>query len=280
MNTEQKIKIAKILSWILCGLRGFFGFGTRVTTIRNGIVWDLNLQEGFDLCIYIAGCIEKETFLALMRTIRPGDVVLDIGANMGGHLLPIASKVQTNGHVYAFEASEHAYKRQRRNIDLNPQLAKRISSYHVMLMEKTNCEKPLGIYSSWPLIKIKGASIHPVHEGQMHDLGKAGTQSIDDWNKNEKLKRIDLIKIDVDGFEIPVFRGSVETIRKFKPKIIMELAPYIHQENGYRFSELLEMIGEFGYRMETLRGQKLPLNMDIANQITKKGSINVMLFPE
>lgn len=279
MNTKQKIKIAKILSWILCGLRGFFGFGTRVETIRNGIVWDLNLQEGFDLCIYLAGRIEKETSLALMENIRPGDSVLDIGANMGGHLLPIASRVGAEGKVYAFEASEHAYQRQRRNIELNPDLAKRISSYHVLLMENSNAKKPSGIYSSWPLGEIKQGAIHPVHKGQYHSLGDAKIFSIDEWLKKERPRQINLIKIDVDGYEIPVLRGCKETIRQHKPVILIELAPYIHQEHGYRFSELIEIINQAKYSATTINGKKIRLDEKIEKQIPRFGSVNVLLFP-
>lgn len=279
MNTKQKIEVAKFLSHIICSFRRGFGLGSRIKVRRKNILWDLDLQEGFDLCIYLTGCIEWATFLALKKTIKPGDIILDIGANLGGHLLPIADMVGEKGKVYGFEASHHAFQRQRNNVELNPYLAERIQSYHVLLMENSNAERPEKIYSSWPLNPKSDAQLHPVHLGQLHSVGQAEVFSIDEWSRLEKPKKINLLKVDVDGYEVPVLRGCTETIKKYRPILLLEFAPYIHQERGYLFKDLLKLLKDLNYSGKTLKGKSICLDEAIEAKIPPFGSLNVMLFP-
>ena len=206
-------------------------------------------------------------------------MVLDIGANLGGHLLPIAKLVGEKGKVYGFEGSQHAFQRQRKNVELNQYLSKRIKTYHAFLMENSNAEKPNQIYSSWPLNAKSKAQLHPVHLGQLHSVGEAEVFSIDEWSQLEKPKRINLLKIDVDGYEIPVLRGCRKTIKKYRPIILLELAPYIHQERGYQFEELIKLLTDLKYGGKTLHGKTISLDTTINTKIPRFGSLNVMLFP-
>ena len=60
------------------------------------------------------GQYEPENLRAYRRVVQPGFVVLDIGANIGSHTLPLAQMVGPSGRVYSFEPTDYAFGKQRR----------------------------------------------------------------------------------------------------------------------------------------------------------------------
>ena len=68
------------------------------------------------------GAFEKRTVAAYSRLVRPGMTVIDIGANIGAHTLPLAKLVGPTGRVIAVEPTIWAVERLRANLDLNPPL--------------------------------------------------------------------------------------------------------------------------------------------------------------
>jgi hypothetical protein len=69
----------------------------------HGINYELDLREVIDSQMFYAGSREPNTSKALEMLCRKGDLVLDIGANIGSHTLPMAKMVGENGEVIAFE---------------------------------------------------------------------------------------------------------------------------------------------------------------------------------
>src|SRR5689334_16414097 len=134
MSTRQKIQIARVLSTTVVSLRRLVGLPAEIVAKRRGLNWSLNLKEGIDFAIYLLGGFEVRTLRRYTQLVKPGDIVLDIGANVGAHTLPLAQLVGPTGKVYAFEPTLYAFGKQRTNISLNPELAPRISTHQMMLM--------------------------------------------------------------------------------------------------------------------------------------------------
>src|SRR3954454_10033377 len=125
-KTESKFALARLVFSGLMGLRRPFGLGERARVTRRGIRWDLDLSEVIDLSIYLTGYTEYSTVRAYRRLIRPGDVILDIGANIGAHTLQFASLTGPRGQVFAFEPTAFPFGKLKENIRLNPRLSPRI----------------------------------------------------------------------------------------------------------------------------------------------------------
>ncbi len=70
----------------------------------------------------------------------------------------------------------------------------------------------------------------------------------------------DVIKIDVEGHEMKVFRGLTQTIRRHKPTIFLEVHPSTIAEEGDRMEVLAESIGQCGYRVRTVSGEPFSLS--------------------
>ena len=142
MNTSTKITIAKNASRVVRTVRHLMGMNKIVTCRRNGIVWELDLTQGIDFSIYLFGAFEPEIVRYASRIIKPGAKVIDIGANIGAHTLPLAHLVGPSGAVFAFEPTDYAFEKLLRNIHLNPNLKNRIHAFQQILASSSKENKP------------------------------------------------------------------------------------------------------------------------------------------
>ncbi len=278
MTTEQKIRIAALASRVVRALRALTGQTDVAVFRRGGLVWELDLRQGIDFAIFLQGGFEPFTLREYARLVKAGDTVFDIGANIGAHTLPLASLVGAKGRVAAFEPTDYAFGKLKRNLSLNPGLETRVHAVQALLVAKAEESKPDGIPSSWSLDQpAPGENIHPVHKGTFNSLSGATPMRLDDWVAKQACERVDFLKIDVDGFEVDVLEGARETLSRFRPRIMMEFAPYVFRERGRSFAELVALLAGAGYRAREVRGGALDLSPALEEAIPHGGSINVIL---
>jgi len=280
MKTKTKIRLASIASCVIVFFRRLSGRGHKSVMNRGGIRWDLDLHEGIDFAIYLLGLFERSTVKTYKRLLSSGDTVLDIGANMGAHTLPLAQAVGPPGKVIAFEPTAYAYRKLIRNISLNPGLEPRIRAEQIMLSDSDEQLSCPSLYSSWGLNSIE-TSRHPKHLGQLMATDGATCVKLDDYVAESGLSRIDFIKIDVDGNECSVLRGALQTLKTHRPKILMEFMPYGLNEHGSTLEELVELLKSTDYGIFGIPDlSSLPENPDqIGRLISDGSSINVLCLP-
>ena len=131
---------------------------------------------------------------------KKGDAVIDIGAYYGDSAIWWAKEFESN--VVAFEPLPEAFKELTENLTLN-HVKDKVVAYNVAL---GSGEKITGG-------KGKGTMFNYADKEQTLE-----TKRLDDF----KFKKVDIIKIDVEGFEYEVLQGAVDTIRRFHPKLILE----------------------------------------------------------
>jgi len=248
----------------------------RARVRRGGIAWDLDLSEGIDLYLYLAGRFEWRLSRVLTRLVRPGDTVLDVGANIGAHTLPLARAAGPAGRVIAYEPTSFAFQKLLANIALNPDLASRIVPVQAMLTGARSEPVPPAVYSSWPLEAAR--DLHAEHRGRAMATDGARAITLDDHLRDLEVERVDLVKIDVDGFECSVLRGAKEALRRWRPVLVMEWAPYIHKASGHRLEECLSVVRDLGYSFHDAEsGQALPTDLSLVGDRVGAGvSINVL----
>lgn len=257
LTTKSKMAIARLLSRALLLQRRLLGLGPEARVVRSGLRWNLDLREGIDLSIYLFGRFERTTVRAYQRLLKPGDTVIDIGANIGAHTLQLARCVSPNGRVVAIEPTEYAYGKLTQLLEDNRPLSNIVSSHQAMLTETTDSGLVEQLYSSW---SVEGGNEpqHPMHLGTGKATRGARAVALDDLVHELGLKRIDLIKLDVDGWEMEVLRGARATLGKLKPSIVFEVAPYTLEERGYSAEALVDELASHGYRFATLDGEAVP----------------------
>lgn len=273
-STSAKLRIARSLrrlagAWLV--LTG--GDPRKVACRRNGVRWLLDLNEGVQLALYL-DVYERSTTRALARVARPGAIAIDVGANIGAQALPLALQVGQTGQVIAVEPADSAMARLRGNCALNPELRSRMTLVHRALGAPG--DRPAESYfASWPL-EAK-ANAHPVHQGNPERSSATGS-TLDGLVAELGLARVDLIKLDVDGNELPVLRGALATLEKHHPVVVFELAPYLLEERGDSPSDLPQLFLGLGYHLYDEESfAALPANLDaLLHSIPNGGSRNVI----
>jgi FkbM family methyltransferase len=238
--------LAKVAYYLVVVARRILGRSSQnIEVTRSGIRWYLDLKEGIDFSIYILGGFEPSTLRLYNKLVKSGDVVLDIGANIGSHTLPLAKLVGDNGCVYAFEPTDFAVNKLRNNLNLNPDLVKRVSICQAMLVSNENTLVEKELFSSWPL--VGSDNLHEKHKGQLMATVGASAVTLDNFIKENNITQIDFIKLDVDGFEYSVLSGGEKILEIFKPTILMELAPYLFKDQKDEFIKMIELYKKLGY---------------------------------
>lgn len=278
LSTKYKIAIARLLSRIVCTGRALTGKGTRGVFTRGGLTYELDLQEGIDLSVYLFGAFEADVVAYYKSSLRKGSVALDIGANIGAHTLRMASLVETTGRVVAIEPTDWAFAKLTRNVKLNPDVAPQIKCVQGFVAAEERNSLPDDICSSWPL-SDKDAGGLDSSMGRAFPTTGARVVTLGRLCEEFSLSRIDLIKIDVDGNEIEVLEGGLELIRQFHPTIIIELAPYVFTSGESDVLRIIELLAGADYRTARHGRTELPLSdpAAIISRIPKDGGINVLV---
>lgn len=144
---------------------------------------------------------------------QDGDYVIDAGGCWGDTPLFFAHSVGSSGKVFAFEFVSENLEVFRRNLDLNPELSKRIRIVLKALWDKSGEE--IAYSADGP-----GTSLQ---ESKKDSSVRVSTVSIDDFVTQENLPRVDFIKMDIEGAELQALRGAEGTLRRFKPTLAISL---------------------------------------------------------
>jgi len=274
VRTSTKIALARMiraayLSW--SRLRG----GPPPVVERRGIRWTIDWDDGIDLSIALLGCFEPRVRNACAAFAHSGAVVLDVGANVGALSLPLAEMVGDTGRVHAFEPTRRGVDRLRANLALNPRLAARVS-VHQAFLGRSEGRAPSEIRAQWPVVGSDAG--RGEHGGVPCATDGARATSLDALWREGKFSAVDLVKMDVDGYESEVLEGATALLRHARPPIVMELAPSAHDEIGpRRFGRMVELLRDLGYRSRSLRGQEVPLDERGLRAMLPAGSgINVV----
>lgn len=278
MKTEVKIQIAKLLSGAVRVSRKLTGKSEQEGTFKRGnIDWHLDLTEGIDLQIYLFGRFEPATARKLEEMSANAKTILDIGANIGSHTLPMAAASSPESLIYAFEPTDWAVSRLNRNLELNPTLKKKVKVCQIALGDEDK-SSIAGFYSSWSLTSKEGQQ-HPVHKGFFQASTQAKQMTLDHFCRDHQISKVDLIKMDVDGFEVKVLKGAKDVLSKHRPILIFELSPYVLEENGDRIEDLFEILKECRYQIRSLSGRELELDGARLRKDLAGGGMNVMAVP-
>ena len=270
MKTSFKIFIAKYLSKILI----YTLSNSPTITKRKKINWKLDLNEAIDLSIFLFGSFEP-SIQKIVKNILKNETknidIIDIGANCGSHTLNFANENKFS-RIFAIEPTKYGYDKLIENIELNPDLKKNIIPIQAFISSKNAI--PNQVYSSWELNTDNQK--HSEHKGIKKFTTNANIFSLDDFTEKYKIKE-SLIKCDVDGNELFVFESGANYLKKFKPKIVMELAPYLYKEYGYTAYDLLKIIKYYGYNFYDSNFKKISSIDEYIRKINKGSSKNIFL---
>ncbi|MCH3881951.1 MULTISPECIES: FkbM family methyltransferase [Tenacibaculum] len=173
-------------------------------------------------------------------TIKEGDVVIDAGANEGYLSIYYSKKVKENGAVFAFEPDSINILEMNNNIQLNAK-TNNISIFKDLLW---NINTELDFFEAGNV----ASSVHIKVDGAKKVKRNAIT--LNTFAKNENLKRLDFIKMDIEGAEIEALDGCVDVIKKYKPNFAIASYHIVNEE--YTYKKVEEFFSEVSYPFKTV----------------------------
>ncbi len=270
ISTKFKIRVANMLYH----MTRLLGISSARTIERGGIHYQVDLAEGIDLSLFLFGHFQKHVTHNNLFTLPKNCVVLDIGANFGIMSLSLMNQYPSS-IIYAFEPTDYAFKKLKKNIDLNPEARSRIKPFQLFVSDHEGPLKDVLVYSSWRVDRIVDES-HPIHCGIMKSAS-CKTVTIDEFVHKNDIDRVDFIKIDTDGNELAVLRGAKETLCAFHPVIVFEIAIYLLDENLQSFSkDFIDLLTPIGYGVfDSISGDKVT-EENIRQIVHPEGTIDLL----
>jgi FkbM family methyltransferase len=191
---------------------------------------------------------ESEVFHFLRGFVRPGAEVIEVGASIGVLTILMARWAKPSGHIHAFEP--------------NPLCTAALKD-HLQLNNVNDCV----IVNPFAISDIEG-------ETSFYTSGTSGTSSLSSAHIKTHANRIQvcvttidqycgrnkvvpsLIKIDVEGFEFHVLAGAMETLRKARPTVLVELHTMNWPKLNVDPHPILRQLADLNYSIEPVSGQK------------------------
>lgn len=244
-----------------------------MNTFDHDIKLKLYTDSELSRIIYQGG-FEEEEFLFLDLFVKPGQVIFDIGANIGLHTLYCAKRIGKEGKIYSFEPVKKTYTRMIENISINE--FKNIIPFNKALSNKTK-EAEIATsqdgYDAWN--SMAGSSGLP---GSVFEFETISAIRLDDFLKSADCpKKVDFIKIDTEGWELPVLEGGVNFINKFEPTMMIEYAEDICSKFGIDVKLIYDYLKSLDYNLfkfdssaKSFRLVNRDENFGVANLIASK----------
>jgi len=201
--------------------------------------------KGLDVHNLLERKVEPE-FLWIKNILSKDAVFMDVGANVGAYIFTLENHLKSE-NIYAFEP--------------NPQLFKRLGRLFPKVNLSSVALSDISTFAEFKIPVINGEKVHTrgtlqtsIKEKNEEKtiLQKVEVKPLDDLDL--KFRKLDFIKIDVEGNEMQTLRGAKKTIQKFRPILMVEMEQRHHKENLWT---LISEVADWGYSVNYLDRETL-----------------------
>jgi FkbM family methyltransferase len=215
---------------------------------HEGTRLELHFDNDLSLILFAGGCYEPNEFALLGRIVVPGMVFLDGGANEGVYTVFASARVGTKGRVIAVEPSPREMERLKRNVALNDMsnidlveaaLSDRLGFVDLTLAEQEHAgENTLGAF---------------IYDGRSAvDTKTVAAVTLDKLVAEHDLRRLDVVKLDLEGAELRALSGARHSLAELKPLLLFELSDAALRHQGGSRAALFELLKSDRYVPLTL----------------------------
>lgn len=215
------------------------------------------------------GSWEKMSLYLWAELSKRSEVILDIGANTGIYSL-LAKAVNPTSKVYAFEPFSNVYSRLIRNIKLN--------NFDIKAIKKAVSNKD-GLQLIFDMLQpsIYSATLEKRFYRDVHQVGELKLEQIETISlktffEEEELRRVDLVKIDVELHEPKVLEGFGNYLERFKPIIILEV---LKDDVGTSIERIIDSKGYSYFYIDDENMKVVP-----SKKILARESRNYLICPQ
>lgn len=207
---------------------------------HSGLTLPLNLGDWVQYWMFMDGAYERNLVDFLCSRVKD-QVFFDVGANVGSYTLSLAKSAR---QVYSFEASSS-------NADILKNFVESSQLSNVEIVNKAVSNL------SGEEISLFTSPDTGGNNTQFHDFGTgfetATTITLDQFARERGIKRVDVIKMDIEGAELRAFQGAQEILKESRPLLLVEFNALVAKQAGWCSSELYEFLCQYGYKTYELR---------------------------
>jgi FkbM family methyltransferase len=217
----------------------------------------------------------------LKQFLKPGMNVVDIGGNLGYYALLEARAVGNAGRVVAIEPVAANFAQLSKNVKAN--------GYRNIRLHNVAIGASNGIAAMYIGKKSNWHSLHPVPWKTRKTTVRVST--LDAMLGEHNLRSVDLIRMDLEGYEVEVIHGMAETLENYSPRLLVELHPHVAGADailrylrqlktlGYNLDWVLDHERDRPLRSWFLRPEKLTLEELLTDPriTTYKRTLHVLL---
>lgn len=227
-------------------------------SLNRSDIWHANVSlNGFQfrspsldrlasLWLHKLGLLGKEELAFLSQVVRPGMTIVDVGANQGIYTL-FLSRLAAPAIIFAFEPEPFLYQQLLENVRINDVMNVVCQKLAIAEENKSFILRPGPLNSGDNRIVI-------TEDARSEDILVKAT-TLDDLFPDE---RIDLIKIDVQGFELHALEGARALLHRSEEIILLlEYCPYGLYQSGSSASRLLAFLDDNGFFLWRLSAGKV-----------------------
>ena len=205
---------------------------------RDRVITPLILKDG------VWEAVESKLF---KKVIRKGMTVLDLGANVGWYTLIAAKSAGKSGKVYAFEPDADNCALLRKNVQIN-------GYKNVIVEQKAALDHNGKIKLFLSRDNLGDHRTYDSHDGRK--WASAEGIVLDDYF-DDNHKKIDVIKMDIQGAEMAALAGMEKIIRaNDKLKMLVEFSPSLIEKSGFSPEDFLNRIVQFGFKIRVIGIQR------------------------
>lgn len=206
-----------------------------------------NLEDPIEKHIYYQGYFEWKETRFVKKCLKVGDIVFDVGANIGWYTLLAATSVKKTGQVFAFEPVPESRRRLIENCSLNG-----CDNVKVFDLALGRARGEATIYSG-SRKDLGGASLFPGDDEKL-ERHYIKVVPLDEIIEENKIRQAKLCKIDIEGSEIDALDGMKNTLkRRVFEFMLIEINSVALARAGYEPADLISRVKNAGYRISNIQ---------------------------
>ena len=217
-----------------------------VVDYDDGLLFHCDTQSFLEWYIFFYGAFRPEVSKLINRMLRPGQVAIDIGANVGMHSVIMANRVGPTGHVVVFEPDPHPMGRLRRNMALNG--IDWVTTVEAAVSARS--ETRTFYLHDDSIGNFANASLVAANVGKQTASVQMQVVSIDEWMRDNPLPRVDVVKLLAQGEEFNALQGMRGLIERDRPKIFFLYEPSYWHRQDLELMDAVKFFASHGYGVQ------------------------------
>ena len=177
-----------------------------------------------------------------VNCLQPGMTFVDIGANVGLFSIPAAKKLQ-RGNVYAFEPASSTFQLLINNVRLN-----QLDNVHLVRSALGDYRGEAVLHLNVPGKDGLNTIGRPTHDcSEVVGTERVPVTTLDAFLQSSGIAHVDLLKVDVEGAELLVFRGAAELLARPDAPLILYESGFLSKGFGYHPVETIWFLERYGF---------------------------------